>query len=416
MGETEHLDQFFSKLMSDKVMGKIIGDINSERQRQIDGGWLGDKPFAEADYPQRIDFDLYRTFAGGQLTRSFNEHLLSQFTFPPLTAGELGELACDHFAGAYHAEELSAALFRLSAHVGRLTTYTADDFNICFDVAKVSGAAFDIPHEMRDCPRLFESPHGFWISFSESGNPFSPATIDLSGKFSELALKEVSVSVARIATSASRTVHLVNCDPKLPDVYGYVPFEVSQSAVWDDFKRLGKSFFSHLISSYFLAPVGKTSTLDQRLRNAAHLLAEADSQDSAAISLSLSFSAIEAIVCSKTDGIVDELSRNVASLLEPDKLKRIDAIAAIKSLYNLRSKTLHGASVNGDDKARWKARTLAAAIVRAVYEWQEHIARMGECASRDGFLCELKSLSVTGSQMVGVSERLSRFIPTNDNW
>ncbi len=417
MNEYEHLHTFFKQLESPKVWTKILGDIDTLRKSLDDGGWLDGKQFEDADYSQRIEFDLYRTFDLGRTEKLFEKHLLAPFAFPPITASELNEVARDHFAGALHPEELANALTRLTAHVARLTNYSSDDINIGHDAATVcSLGSGTMPEELKNCERLYESPDGFWIAFSPTESDFLIPKVDVWGNFSDGAIAQVGKAVARIAPSASRTLHLVNCDPKTSREYGFVPFEVDSSKIWDDFKKLDKSLFTAIVESYFHPPASKTSSLEQRLRNAAHLLVEADSQDSVAISLSLSFSAIEAMVCSKTDGIVDELSRNVAGLLEPNKLNRMDAISAIKQLYALRSKTLHGASVDGDDNAKWKARCLAAAVVKAVVEWREHVARMGDEASRDDFLAELRGLSVTGNQMVGVSEELSKYIPTETNW
>ena len=74
------------------------------------------------------------------------------------------------------------------------------------------------------------------------------------------------------------------------------------------------SLLGRYIGYYYLKPQKKDS-LDRRLRNAMHLLVEADKQKHPSVTLALSFSAIEALVCSKKDGIADELSRNVATLL-----------------------------------------------------------------------------------------------------
>jgi hypothetical protein len=417
VNEHKHLDAFFKKLESPKVWEKIHTQICDLRESMHDGGWLDGKSFADAEYLQRIEFDLYRTFDHGRTSKLFEDHLISAFAYPPVTAAELSDLARDHFSGALLLDELGAAFCRFSAHVARLTHQATDDINIGHDAAPVCGiSAVPFPEELKNCERLYESPDGFWIAFSPNDSSFLMPKVDVWGKFSDGAMKNLSKAVARIAPSASRTLHLVCCDPKTPSGYGFVPFEVEHEAVWEDFKKLTSSFFTAIVESYFIAPTSKASSLEQRLRNAAHLLVEADNQDSVAVSLSLSFSAIEAMVCQKSQGIVDELSRNVASLLEPDKLNRMEAISAVKKLYNLRSKTLHGASVEGDERAKWKARVLAAAVMKAVVEWREHVARMGDQASRDDFLSELNSLSVTGNQMVGVSEALSKFIPSKENW
>ena len=204
---------------------------------------------------------------------------------------------------------------------------------------------------------------------------------------------------------------LLSSDTQSEIIYHELPFEVDEHAIGEDLIRLDKSFFSQLLTHYFLPQAKKTATFDQRMRNAMQLLVEADEQGSQVISLSLCFSAIEAMVCEKSEGIVDELSRHVASLLEPIGLNRPDAIQGAKKLYNVRSKVLHGDSLVGTDSDYWAARMLAAAVLKAAIEWRTHVERMGQAADRADFLSELKTISATGGQMVGVDPKLSRFLP-----
>ena len=406
-----HLEAFFHRLESPKLWEKVVDDIKALRDTSEDGGWLEGMTFSEAGYRQRIDFDLFRTFNYYQMASSFQKHLLAQFAFPPVSATELSDLARDHLAGAFKPDEMEMAIARFQAHVARLTHYSTDDINFCFGVAAVLKLGTnELPEEIRNCERIYSSTDGFWIAFNSELSVYQAPELDVCGKFSDDGIKKIADVVSRIAPSASRTLHLVNCDPNIEDEYGFIPFEVDTGAVWDDFKRREESFFSAMLESFFLAPTKKASSLEQRLRNAIHLLVEADNQESVAISLSLSFAAIEAVVCTKTHGIVEELSRNVASLLEPNNSRRLEAIAGIKKLYDIRSKALHGASIEGDEKAKWRARCLAAAVVKAVVEWREHAARLGDTASRKNFLDELRSLSVTGNVMEGVSDTLSRYV------
>lgn len=117
------------------------------------------------------------------------------------------------------------------------------------------------------------------------------------------------------------------------------------------------------------------------------------------------------MVCDKTEGIVEELSRHVASLLQPDALDRPQAIQRVKKLYNIRSKVLHGDSLMGTEQDYWSARALAAAVLKASTEWRAHTERMGQTADRVDFLSELRTISTTGGQMVGVDPSLAKFLP-----
>ena len=139
------------------------------------------------------------------------------------------------------------------------------------------------------------------------------------------------------------------------------------------FPTWGLRLFCSCAEAYFETPERLKRMkrgIGPRLKNAVVLLAEADAQSLPAIALSLSFSAIEALVCKETTGIVDQLSRNVATLLEPNSLGRPDAIRFIKTMYNQRSKALHGESVEAEENDAEKVRRLAAAVLHAVVEWQ----------------------------------------------
>lgn len=153
----------------------------------------------------------------------------------------------------------------------------------------------------------------------------------------------------------------------------------------------------------------KKKSLEARLRNAVELIKEADGQQDRAISLALSFAAIEALTCTKQDGITDELSRNVATLLLHDPLLRPQGIDCMKKLYKERSKLLHGEELHVSADSSAAVRTIAAQVMLAVCEWDAHMRRMGEVQRMDGFIKELQQAHMTGKRMVGVPEVTSRF-------
>ena len=176
-------------------------------------------------------------------------------------------------------------------------------------------------------------------------------------------------------------------------------------------KRRGLPLLTECIDSYFLPAEKKTHNLQQRLRNAVHLLVAADQQQMPAIAMSLSFSAIESLVCNNTQSIVDELSRNVATLLEPDRMNRQETIKSIKKLYNLRSKAMHGDRLTDDVEPRDQVRLLAAAVFTAILDWQAYQKRVGDTAERGDFLKELEAAQVSGSAFIGPNERLVGCLP-----
>ncbi len=165
---------------------------------------------------------------------------------------------------------------------------------------------------------------------------------------------------------------------------------------------------------YFLSPTRKDS-LELRLRNALHLLIEADNQDKVSVTLALSCAAIEAMVCSKTANVVDEFSRNVATLLESNANQRVVAIKAIKKLYDLRSKVLHGSKLEIALDLERRTRLLAAGVLLAILEWQACAKRLGdEGKTVPEFFKELEDAKVSGKQMVGVPDDASAWLPTED--
>lgn len=413
MDEYAHLDRFAERLNSEKRWDAIFAEIRSIRGNCEDGGWLEDEPFDNASLDGRIQFDLNRTFAYGTLAKVVQKHLLDDFPFPPIAIDELTELALTNLAGLASIEEFKAGVCRLITFINHATNYSVEDIEIGEDIPFPSLLFVDgspLRELQMECATIWESDYGFWLSLVPDENRFARLAFNVWCKASVGATKIVSRVFARVVPSIGTTLALVYSDLNQPETDSKLPFDIDNSMVSSDLALLKESFFSRLLGSYFLAQAKKTSSFEQRMRNATHLLVEADDQENRVIALSLCFSAIEAMVCDKTEGIVDELSRHVASLLEPIGLSRIEAIAGIKKLYNIRSKVLHGDNLAGTDDDFWRARALAAAVLKAADDWKLHTMRMGEEVDRKDFISELRTISTTGSQMVGIGPELSRFL------
>jgi hypothetical protein len=365
-----------------------------------------------------MEFDLYRTFSsGGDVARVFQKRLLDEFAFPPITAHELCEIAVEQLSGASSPEDFATAITRFWVCVAKATYYSTEDINLKEVDAKINsfwplvqGTVLESVCE--DCETIWRSKHGFWLTLN-SENVFSLKST-VWGKFSDRALQSVSSVMSRLLPSASITLHLIHSDPCKRDDFHFVPFEVDFDQVANDIAAKERGFFSALLSHYFHPPAKKMSSIEQRLRNAVHLLVEADAQSNQSISLSLSFAAVEALVCKNTSGIVDELSRNVAALLQPKAMDRPAVIKAIKDLYDIRSKVLHGEQLKGDENTRWQVRILASAVLKGVTDWFEHVRRIGGEPKREEFLEELGTSATTGQQMVGVASELSRLLPSHN--
>ena len=254
----------------------------------------------------------------------------------------------------------------------------------------------------------------------------------LFGHASRQAMEEARREFCRLIPSVIRSIKLIaplmlpksTFIPKTPEAFVLAPCSLLTGG-------FGASFFSQCLSSYFAAPAKKTS-MTQRMRNAVHLLVEADAQQNDTIALALCFSAIEALLCSKTDGIQDELAKNVTSLLLPEKTQRKVPEGQVKELYKRRSRALHGEAAIDDapshkarevsslacfvstreavgDAPRDKARRLAAAVLGALTIWngyQHRMGEIGETCERGEFLKHLDD-AVRGSPMIGVGDEFS---------
>jgi len=417
MNECAHLDKFFDSLQSKDVWMKIISDIRALREKHNVTAWLDERSPEEVPLMERMAFDL-SAFSSGELEKVFAKHLLSLFEYPPITASELTEIALEQLSGAFTLEELRAATQRFWACVARDTFYCTEDVNTCdvdvdigdFFWPMIEEDEFVIRSIAEKCEPIWRSEHGFWLTLTESGSSIQAMLV---GQLSDRALQHASSVMRRLIASASVSLHLIYCDPQQGVSFGLVPFVVDLDAVAGDLASPQNGFFRSILDFYFYPPAKKTAPFEQRLRNAVHLLVEADDQSSHAVSLALSFGAIEALVCGNSSGIVDELSRHVAALIQPNALDRPDVIKSIKRLYDIRSKAMHGERLDGDDDSRWKARMLAAAVLKAATEWKEHVERMGKELERREFLDELREIAITGGPMVGVSTQLTRLLPTN---
>jgi len=172
------------------------------------------------------------------------------------------------------------------------------------------------------------------------------------------------------------------------------------------------SMLGRYIDYYYLNPQKKDS-LDRRLRNAMHLLVEADKQKHPSVTIALSFSAIEALVGSNKDNIVKELSENVATLLEPEASNRSGPIDKIKNLYKIRCKILHGEKIEFERGVEEQVRRLAAGCFQAIMDWMDCNKRMGQKHSKVPDLeSEIKSARISGKQLVGISKNSRNWLPT----
>ena len=415
MDEPKHLTDFFQFLVAEKLWTGIVSDIKILREIDESSWFDADHGFQNADYYDRIEFDLLRTFYLLQGASIFEERILKQFHLPPVTKTELWELARTHLSGMHTLDEIESAKVRFVAHAAQIANYRNEGMECTSDIHVGLGRT-----PRNDYEAIWESNYGFRLAFVPSENAFSDAKIVAFAAMSKGACEELELLLKRVVPSAAKSIQLQFADVAIsvpsdfPSDSRQIPFDFDEDAAVNEY-CMEANLFKDFLDAYFEEPSKKTGTFEQRLRNAAHLLVEADSQPNNAIGLALNLTAIEALVCEKTEGIVDELSRHVSTLLESDAMERPNSIKAIKDLYDRRSKTLHGDRVDGDLDARWRSRALATAVFKAAVDWKRHRQSTNSGIDRGSFISELRVNSTTGLKFEGVPHGLNRFIPTEKN-
>jgi hypothetical protein len=160
-------------------------------------------------------------------------------------------------------------------------------------------------------------------------------------------------------------------------------------------------------SMYFGAESKKKTFQGRRIRNAVQLLIEADRQVNHAIALALSFTAIEALLGERSQGITEELALKCATLLFPRAELRPEVMKKIKRMYDSRSKCLHGENLTVDAAAREQVREFAGTVLRAVLDWLEFSTRLGDTeAEAPQFFAALQDATDANKRFVGPSDNL----------
>jgi hypothetical protein len=135
----------------------------------------------------------------------------------------------------------------------------------------------------------------------------------------------------------------------------------------------GGRVMSTCLSAYFHYPHNVADSFFERLSNAVTLLAHADQAGAAPISLSLSFAAIEAIVCEEELPVTRQIKKHVSTLLVPDAARRKKRETTLEDLYRIRCKVLHGSRVDASRTALETVRRIAAGVIRAVTCWRKTV-------------------------------------------
>jgi hypothetical protein len=140
---------------------------------------------------------------------------------------------------------------------------------------------------------------------------------------------------------------------------------------------------STCIAAIWERPETAKDELLDRLRNAIVLISQADEIALEPIALSLTFAAIEALVCEEGEVPVNkQVKRHVATLLVQDPAKRKGkkgTEAVIDKLYDIRSKVLHGSKIHWPEveELNEAGRSVASGVILAVAYWRENQLKCG---------------------------------------
>lgn len=152
-------------------------------------------------------------------------------------------------------------------------------------------------------------------------------------------------------------------------------------------------------------PSGKKNQVKRRMGTAIRLIEASDAQTDGSVSIALSLSAVEAILGENGPELSNRLAQRVATLLEPDPQHREEAIKLCKRLYDVRCDVVHGNQLDPRHNDTGKARSLAAAVVLAVWHRYGLLKRLGQDVEKvDELFGELQRRLTAGEITDGVPE------------
>jgi hypothetical protein len=111
----------------------------------------------------------------------------------------------------------------------------------------------------------------------------------------------------------------------------------------------------------------------RRINNSLELTSHADNMTNNSIALSLCVSSLEALLCceDKNERNSEQLQKRIPALLQADQKLAENSGIAIRALYKVRNRCLHGQEVSTQHDVN-AVRRLVAAVLRGVLEWAVH--------------------------------------------
>jgi hypothetical protein len=291
----------------------------------------------------------------------------------------------------------------------------------------------DSLEEEQDCDD--EDPRGLWVSHTDLSldaeivEQSFDITLELKGYLyggcSERAMPTIEDRIGPIIESVAKTARLSATmadkekgkEPILISILADVsPEEQSEenrrrpASISFLTKGAGGRVLRTCLDAYFYG-AGHKKDIMERLSVATRRLVEADGVSNSGITLSMSFAAIEALICEGTEDKTKLVSDYVPTLLQPNSQGRTQKGERLKKYYSLRSKLVHGSTVDVTSQDAEVVRCLAAGVIRAVIAWRERRTREGFDTSWREFLNELKHASGDGKKFEGGDDDLSELLP-----
>ena len=141
-----------------------------------------------------------------------------------------------------------------------------------------------------------------------------------------------------------------------------------------------------------------------RVLTSLRLLSEAKRHREAYVSSVLAFAAIESVLGKEKEGISEQLARRAAVLLCPNANDRQRATQVIKKLYGVRSRIVHGESIDVADQEVTKIVQISELVLLALLEWDIAARRLGDVPNASGnvFFQRLQDADYLGKMLVAV--------------
>jgi hypothetical protein len=161
------------------------------------------------------------------------------------------------------------------------------------------------------------------------------------------------------------------------------------------------------------------SPFAQRIKLALELTSNADSVANRAIALSLCLSSLEALLCKEDRDKKNstQVRERVPAVLQADQKLAEEAGEAIRMLYRVRNRCLHGQEVSTQHGVS-AVRRLVGAILRGVLEWAVYTSDDAANLDDDEWIQELEAAATTPNrpaQIAGITKDLVEHLQTFTN-